>query len=151
MRASRLAFEFVEYVPKELAEEKLYISIPFTTVVHLCCCGCGRDVVTPLAPNGWTLMFDGETVSLDPSIGNWNFPCQAHYWISKNRVTWAASWSREMIDGNRALERLRRNRPVDDQGSADVLEAGRSNRQVSYHTVWHKLRNLLRLRDTRRG
>jgi len=34
-------------------------------------------VVTPLSPTGWSLIFDGETVSLYPSIGNWNFPCRS--------------------------------------------------------------------------
>lgn len=29
----------------------------------------------------WTLIFDGDTVSLDPSIGNWSFHCQSHYLI----------------------------------------------------------------------
>ncbi|MFC4855982.1 DUF6527 family protein [Actinophytocola glycyrrhizae] len=24
--------------------------------------------------------FNGETVSLSPSIGNWSFPCRSHYY-----------------------------------------------------------------------
>ena len=64
-----LTHEFVEFVPDELKERTLYGSIPYKTVVHLCCCGCGREVVTPLSPTDWQLTFDGETVSLHPSIG----------------------------------------------------------------------------------
>ncbi|WP_417924835.1 DUF6527 family protein [Collimonas pratensis] len=26
----------------------------------------------------WSLTYDGKTVSLDPSIGNWSLPCRAH-------------------------------------------------------------------------
>jgi hypothetical protein len=58
------------------------------TAIHLCCCGCGLEVVTPFAPDSWKLIFDGRTVSITPSIGNWQFPCRSHYWISKNVIHW---------------------------------------------------------------
>jgi hypothetical protein len=38
---------FVEYIPEQLEERTIYISIRFATAVHRCCCGCGREVVTP--------------------------------------------------------------------------------------------------------
>ena len=47
----------------------------------------------------------GETISLDPSIGNWNFRCQSHYWIRRNRAIWAPRWSRKEIDAARAHDR----------------------------------------------
>jgi hypothetical protein len=106
MRATRLRHEFVELIPNELVEETLYISIPYATAMHLCACGCGHRVVTPLAPTDWRLIFDGESVSLDPSIGNWSFDCQSHYWIKDNRVLWARRWSRDRIDAGRADDRL---------------------------------------------
>ena len=109
MRITRLRFEFVELVPREPEAGTLYISIPFTTAIHRCCCGCGQEVVTPIAPGGWSLLFDGETVSLDPSVGNWSFACQSHYWIRRNRVEWAPRWSRLQIEVARA-ERLARQR-----------------------------------------
>lgn len=83
---------FVECIPETLEPEVLYVSICHTTAVHSCCCGCGREVVTPLSPTDWKLVFDGESVSLHPSIGNWNFPCRSHYWIRNDRVEWAESW-----------------------------------------------------------
>jgi hypothetical protein len=92
-----LTHEFVEYVPRELKAGVLYVSIPFATVIHKCCCGCGQQVVTPLAPSQWTLIFDGKSVSLHPSIGNWNFPCRAHYWIRQDRVIWASELSARQI------------------------------------------------------
>ena len=62
-----LAHEFVEFIPDVLEEGKIYVSIEHSTVVHRCCCGCGKEVVTPLSPTDWKLIFNGKTISLDPS------------------------------------------------------------------------------------
>lgn len=102
MLAPRIDHEFVEFVPDELDANTLYVSIRYATVVHLCLCGCGHKVVTPLAPTDWTLGYDGETVSLSPSIGNWSFPCQSHYWIRNGRVYESKRWDRQKIASNRA-------------------------------------------------
>lgn len=103
-RRTTLTHEFVEYIPEKLAEGTVYVCVPFATVVHKCCCGCGSEVVTPLSPADWTLSFDGESISLNPSIGNWSYPCQSHYWIRNNKVTWARRWSRSEIEAGRALD-----------------------------------------------
>jgi hypothetical protein len=100
-----LKHEFVEFIPAELKERTLYVSIRFATVSHLCPCGCRNKVVTPLKPTDWKLIFDGKTVTLHPSVGNWNFPCRSHYWVRNNRVQWAEDWSRERIDAGRASDR----------------------------------------------
>src|SRR2546426_8011716 len=97
MRRTVVKHEFVELIPEILEEGTLYVSIPYATAVHKCCCGCGREVVTPLSPTDWELRFDGKTVSLDPSIGSWALPCQSHYWIRRDRVIWARRWSKEEI------------------------------------------------------
>ena len=88
-RHTSLVHEFVEYVPAELAEGVLYISIPYRTAVHRCACGCGNKVVTPISPADWQLSWDGDTVSLTPSIGNWGFLCRSHYWIKGGRIRWS--------------------------------------------------------------
>ena len=44
----KLQHHFVEFVPDELVEGHLYVSLDYATVVHLCCCGCHAQVVTPL-------------------------------------------------------------------------------------------------------
>ncbi len=85
--------EFVDYIPDAIKEGTVYVCVPFATVVHRCCCGCGNEVVTPLSPTDWKLIFDGQSISLDPSVGNWSFPCQSHYWIRRNKVVWARRWS----------------------------------------------------------
>jgi hypothetical protein len=93
MKQAALTHEFVDYMPDVPQEGTLYISIRFATAIHKCCCGCGNEVVTPLSPTDWKLIFDGDTVSLDPSIGNWSFPCQSHYWIRRNNVVAAQGGS----------------------------------------------------------
>lgn len=90
--------KFVEQIPEEIEEGTLYISIPFETAIHKCCCGCLQEVVTPLSPTDWSLTFDGETVSLSPSIGNWSFPCKSHYFIRKSRIRWARKFSNSEIE-----------------------------------------------------
>lgn len=84
---------FVEFIPEALEERVLYVSLNYGTVSHRCACGCGREVVTPLTPIDWKLTFDGETITLFPSIGNWDYPCRSHYWIRNSRVQWAEDWS----------------------------------------------------------
>ena len=96
-----LTHKFVEFIPRELEPNTIYVSIPFATAIHNCCCGCGNRVVTPISPTDWKLIFDGRTISLDPSIGNWSFPCRSHYWIRNNRVVWSDQWSDEEIDAVR--------------------------------------------------
>ena len=54
---------------------------------------------------GLEAIFDGKTVSLHPSIGNWSFACRSHYWVRNNRVQWAEDWSKERIDAGRIYDR----------------------------------------------
>jgi Family of unknown function (DUF6527) len=100
-RMMRLEHRFVEFVPKELEDNILYISIRFRTAIHKCACGCGIKTVTPLSPTDWKLIFNGKSVSLSPSIGNWSFPCESHYWIRENYVEWAPKWDNDMIKKGR--------------------------------------------------
>jgi len=94
MKTNYLIHKFVEYIPEKKEEGILYISIKYCIAVHKCACGCGQEVVTPISPTDWQLYFDGETVSLSPSIGNWNFDCHSHYWIKKNCIIEATSLSK---------------------------------------------------------
>jgi hypothetical protein len=60
-------------------------------------------VVTPFTPTDWRMTFDGETISLRPSIGNWNLSCRSHYVIDRGRIVGAGPWS----DAQVAAERTR--------------------------------------------
>ena len=115
-----LTHEFVEFIPDVIEDGKIYVSIAYATAVHKCACGCGKEVVTPLSPTDWKLIFDGNTVSLDPSIWNWGFPCRSHYWIGNNRAVWAEDWSQARVDANRAHDRRAKDKyyGTDNEGEA---------------------------------
>lgn len=104
MKIDVIKHQFVEFMPETLADGVVYVSISFTTAVHKCCCGCGNHVVTPLSPTDWSLRFNGVSISLTPSIGNWSFPCRSHYWIKENRVVWDREWDQEKVDDARAIQ-----------------------------------------------
>jgi len=106
----KITHEFVEMIPKDRQEGVLYISIPFATAVHNCFCGCGTKVVTPLSPVFWKLIFDGETVSLSPSVGNWDFACRSHYFVRRNTVIWEKDMTQDEIDWGRNRDRRARER-----------------------------------------
>jgi hypothetical protein len=105
--------EFVDSFPVQLAERTLYVSMRFGSVAHKCACGCGNQVITPLSPSDWQLTYDGDTITLYPSIGNWNFPCQSHYWFRKNSIQWAPQWTKKQIEDGRAYDQWNKNRRQD--------------------------------------
>lgn len=100
----KLKHKFVKNIPDKIEDRVLYISIDFASAIHKCCCGCGREVVTPFSPTDWELIFNGETVSLYPSIGNWSLDCKSHYWITNNQIEWAPKWSKEEIESNNSQD-----------------------------------------------
>jgi hypothetical protein len=104
-KARTCRHEFVEFIPTELAEGVIYVSIEYATAVHKCFCGCGSEVVTPIAPTDWEISFNGETVSLHPSVGSWSLPCRSHYWIVDNQIHWSYAWSSEEIEEARQADR----------------------------------------------
>lgn len=87
----------VEFLPKELEPEILYVSIEFGVAGHICPCGCGSKIITPLGGTEWKFLEIKGEASLYPSIGNWQLPCRSHYWIRKGKVKWSYSWSDERI------------------------------------------------------
>jgi hypothetical protein len=104
MRRTSFDHEFVEFIPSELKEGVLYVSVTYATAVHKCACGCGNKVVTPISPADWQLLFDGDSVSLMPSIGNWEFPCRSHYWIKADKIRWARAWTPEEVAAGKQRE-----------------------------------------------
>ncbi|MEU9370456.1 DUF6527 family protein [Streptomyces avermitilis] len=96
---------FVETFPTPMEPATLYVSISYRICGHLCACGCGHEVITPLSPAQWSLTYDGESISLAPSIGNWALPCQAHYWIRRGEVRWSRQYSSAEIANNRERDR----------------------------------------------
>lgn len=120
------AFEphFAHEVPEQLEEGKLYISSEFGSVNHLCACGCGYEVVTPLHPAQWAILYDGEAVTLRPSVGSFGLPCRSHYVIDRNRVVWQPSWSARDARAGAARDRQMLERFFASE-EADVERGGR--------------------------
>jgi len=83
---------FVDTIPEKLEPKVLYISIRFRTASHLCASGCGEKVVTPIRPLRWALIYNGDSVSLSPSIGNFQLPCKSHYYIRRNNIVWISGF-----------------------------------------------------------
>ena len=110
MRIARLDHQFVGSIPEFLQPGVLYVSLDYATASHLCGCGCGEEVVTPFTPLDWRLTFDGETISLHPSIGNWDLPCRSHYVIRQGGLLEAGPWSDERVAAERQRDREAKDR-----------------------------------------
>lgn len=103
----RIRLERVEYMPQVFQPGVLYYAEEFGAAAHLCPCGCGHKVQTPVGASDYTLRVDGEGPTLFPSIGNWQRPCQSHYWIRSGGIVWDEPWSPERIAAGRAAEAAR--------------------------------------------
>lgn len=134
-RADTLRYEFVQSIPDRLDDATLYVSMDYATAAHKCCCGCGKEVVTPLSPTDWKVTFDGVSVSLHPSIGNWSFACRSHYWIDRNAVRWAGQWSDEEIAAGRAHDQ-RSKAAYYSTKSARTADKGQKEKTPQQHGLW---------------
>lgn len=105
MKTINITPEFVDFIPEQIQEHRLYICERYKTAIHKCCCGCGEEVVTPLSPADWSVIKHGNTVSLTPSVGNWSFDCKSHYLIRRNQVVWAGYMSEKQIQNVRAKDK----------------------------------------------
>jgi hypothetical protein len=110
MMIKQFDVRFVEFIPENIQDGVIYVSIECVVAIHKCACGCGQKVVTPFTPTDWKLTYDGETISLNPSIGNWSYPCRSHYIIHNSSVVWAKGMSSEMIALGR--QRDKRNKAI---------------------------------------
>ncbi|HVT87716.1 MAG TPA: DUF6527 family protein [Tepidisphaeraceae bacterium] len=95
-------------MPKTLEPGVLYVSEEFGAAVHLCACGCGSKVSTPLGPTEWKFEETAAGPSLRPSVGSWQLPCKSHYWIRGGNVVWSGAWTPEQVLAGRQAEERRR-------------------------------------------
>lgn len=135
-----LQHRFVEFIPEKIEEGFLYISIEYCTAIHKCICGCGNEVVTPFSPTDWKLTYNGKTVSLYPSIGNWNFDCQSHYWIKNNKIEFAGRWTKSQIDFGREN---------DMEKKVEYFEEVKSSEEILIKdervNIWRKILNFFKI------
>lgn len=138
-----LQHRFIEFIPEKVEEGILYISIEYCTAIHKCICGCGNEVVTPFSPTDWKLSFNGKSVSLHPSIGNWNFECQSHYWIKKNKIEFASLWTEKEIRVGRENDMDRKMDYFEGQSMA--VEKDPLIQEISKPSIWEKISMFFRL------
>ena len=100
----RVEPRFVDFVPPKLEPGILYVAIQFGVTAHLCACGCENVVNASLSPVRWSMEYDGETISMYPSFGNFSFPCKSHYWIRRNQIRWARRYSADEIEQARQTD-----------------------------------------------
>lgn len=86
MKLKNIVPTSVVNIPDKMEIGKLYISNEYKIAVHLCCCGCGNESITPISEGGWNITESGNKVTLHPSI--LNRICKAHYFIESNEVRW---------------------------------------------------------------
>lgn len=103
-----MRLERVHYMPKELSPGVLYVSEEFSAAAHLCACGCGAKIRTPLGPTEWSIDETAEGPSLWPSVGNWQQSCRSHYCITRGSIVWAEDWTHEQVQAGREHEMLSR-------------------------------------------
>ena len=149
-RHNKLEHKFVHYIPEQLEPGVLYISMDYATAAHSCCCGCGEQVITPFTPTDWKLTFDGETVSLWPSIGNWNFHCKSHYIIRNSRVLGAEPWSDKQIESGRRQDKRRKHDHLSEK--PDRSHAEQNTEAPGNHEpagLWDRIKKKVRKRKRR--
>lgn len=90
-RLTELTLLHVKTMPEKLEPGILYVSLMYHTSIHICPCGtCNKKVVLPFRnpTTGWALTEVDGKVTLRPSVGNWQYPCKSHYYITENRIEW---------------------------------------------------------------
>ena len=143
MQFKRLEHRFCTHIPESLEPGVLYVSMEYATAVHSCCCGCGEEVVTPFTPTDWKMTFDGQTISLWPSVGNWTLLCRSHYIVQDSVVIEARPWSDEEIVAERLRNRTAKERYY---GTAERSESNEKTSVVTYDapsktSLWIRLAN----------
>lgn len=104
----RIELQRVRYMPKTLEPGILYFAEEFGAAAHLCACGCGTKIRTPIASTEWAIHEGPKGVTLCPSVGNWQQPCRSHYVITDGEVDWRGAWADAEIEAGRHREAARR-------------------------------------------
>ncbi len=108
MKLDNITLQRVEFMPKQLEPGILYVSEKYGTAAHLCACGCGAKIRTPLGPTEWAVKEVAGQPSVWPSVGNWQQACQSHYIIRGGRIIWCGKWTPEQVLAGRHEEEARR-------------------------------------------
>ncbi|WP_230951925.1 DUF6527 family protein [Burkholderia cepacia] len=107
-----------------------------------------HEVVTPLTPTDWTLTFNGEAISLWPSVGSWNLPCQSHYEIRQNKVIDGGPWDNAKNDSEQRRDRTAKQkfyaqpsqRTDSSHSPSTEVSATSAHERHAENSIWAKLR-----------
>lgn len=119
-------------MPKELQAGILYYAEEYGAAAHLCACGCGSKIRTPIDEMEWSLEEDTDGPSLYPSIGNWQKPCRSHYIINQGEVIWCEQWTDEEVKQGRHFCHERR-----------LAHLSRKYSKKKRHAFWEWLRRVV--------
>lgn len=129
----RIILEKVRFMPKGIMPGVLYVSEEFGTAAHLCACGCGSKIRTPLGPTEWAFQESEKGPSIFPSIGNWQLACKSHYWIHEGEIKWAESWTPEQIFNGRFHE---------DERRKAYFNSRHPQKMGVFHKIWSKIKEI---------
>jgi hypothetical protein len=74
-----------------------------------------------------------------PSIGDWSFPCQSHYFITNDRIQWVRRWSSQEFAAGRASDRRAKQRIYDATRAATTGRNSGAERAKPPKRWWRKL------------
>lgn len=140
MSINRISAEFVEFIPDQIEEGKIYISKKYKTAIHLCCCGCGEEVVTPLSPVDWKLVESKNGISIHPSIGNWDYKCKSHYTIKDNKVEWNSSFTDKKIQLVKIKDRKDKENYIKGKQSQKIPK----NNKFTIYDLWLLIKSIFK-------
>lgn len=134
----RFRLQRVQSMPKDLHPGVLYVAEHYGAAAHLCACGCGSKIRTPLGPTEWSFEETPTGPTLRPSVGNWQKPCRSHYVIDAGNVHWAGDWSDAEVAAGRRMEEERR----------EAYFAERAAQRGGFlAAIWRWLKSLIGIRD----
>ena len=67
-------------------------------------------------------------MSICPSIGNWSYPCQSHYFIKNNQIVWAEAYTAASIRRVQANDRRALDNYITSKNSAPQSSSGLTQR-----------------------
>ena len=77
-------------------------------------------------------------MSLSPSVGNWNYACQSHYWISRSQVIEAKKFD------SRTIQAVQRRDRRDMDQYIERTNATATNSKLKKPSLFDKLTNWLK-------
>jgi hypothetical protein len=89
MKNKNLILQKVHYIPENFDPGVFYYSEVYAIAGHLCPCGCGNKVITPIDADHWSYTQTDGKPTLYPCLENHHLPCNSTYWLIFGEVLWS--------------------------------------------------------------